>query len=154
MASGDSVMKSAIHRDEIAKSHNVIAFEMEGAGIFESLPCLIIKGVCDYADSHKNKKWQDYAAVTAACVMKTLLKWYPSSDRRSRPGSTEPTQNMAMFQQTNQDLQRMVRELTAQLRSQQLRLPPQVPCRDLVAVNDALGETYTFSLNFIDSLEV
>lgn len=60
MASGDSVMKSALHRDEIAKSHNVIAFEMESAGIFESLPCLVIKGVCDYADSHKNKKWQGY----------------------------------------------------------------------------------------------
>ncbi len=28
-----SVMKSSEHRDQIAKEHNIIAFEMEGAGV-------------------------------------------------------------------------------------------------------------------------
>ncbi|KAI0097230.1 hypothetical protein GGR51DRAFT_541433 [Nemania sp. FL0031] len=79
-ASGDKVMKSGEHRDEIAKREDVIAFEMEGAGAWEIFPCIIIKGVCDYADSHKNKKWQEYAAATAAACMKGLLEVWPSSD--------------------------------------------------------------------------
>ncbi|RHZ51897.1 hypothetical protein CDV55_102953 [Aspergillus turcosus] len=67
IASGDVVMKSGHHRDEIASRDGVIAFEMEGAGIWDVFPTVVIKGVCDYADSHKNKMWQPYAAATAAC---------------------------------------------------------------------------------------
>ena len=52
---------------------------MEGAGVFDHFPCLIIKGVCDYADSHKNKQWQAYAAATAAAYAKELLNIIPSS---------------------------------------------------------------------------
>ncbi|KAK6514614.1 hypothetical protein TWF281_004812 [Arthrobotrys megalospora] len=81
MASGDTVMKSGIDRDMIARQHNVIAFEMEGAGIWDNLPCIIIKGVCDYADCHKNKKWQNFAAATAASAMKALLEQYNGTDR-------------------------------------------------------------------------
>ncbi|KAI2615923.1 hypothetical protein GGR54DRAFT_642010 [Hypoxylon sp. NC1633] len=73
-ASGDKVMKSGEHRDQIARQEDIIAFEMEGAGIWEIFPCVIIKGVCDYADSHKNKKWQDFAAATAAACMKAFLE--------------------------------------------------------------------------------
>ena len=76
MASADTVMKSGQHRDEIAAMEKVIGFEMEGAGIGDILPCVIIKGVCDYADSHKNKKWQDHAAATAACGLKVFLGYY------------------------------------------------------------------------------
>lgn len=79
IASGDTVMKSGEDRDEIAVREKVIGFEMEGAGVWENLPCVVIKGVCDYADSHKNKKWQGYAAVTAAACMKAFLKdWVPN----------------------------------------------------------------------------
>ena len=58
VGSGDTVMKSGLHRDEVAKQYGVIAFEMEGAGVWDYFPSLVIKGVCDYADSHKNKQWQ------------------------------------------------------------------------------------------------
>jgi nucleoside phosphorylase len=74
IASGDTVMKSGEDRDEIAAREKVIGFEMEGAGVWDELPCVVIKGVCDYADSHKNKKWQGYAAATAAACMKAFLK--------------------------------------------------------------------------------
>ncbi|RSL79759.1 hypothetical protein CEP52_017484 [Fusarium oligoseptatum] len=68
-ASGDMVVKCGEHRDKIAKQNGITAFEMEGAGIWaQQVPCLIIKGVCDYADSHKNKIWQPYAAATAAAT--------------------------------------------------------------------------------------
>ncbi|KAL6825940.1 nucleoside phosphorylase domain-containing protein [Trichoderma sp. SZMC 28015] len=76
IGSGNTVMKSAKDRDRIASLHNLVAFEMEGAGAWEEVPCLVVKGVCDYADSHKNKQWQDFAAATAACVMKAILDRY------------------------------------------------------------------------------
>ncbi|KAH0423627.1 hypothetical protein CcaCcLH18_12043 [Colletotrichum camelliae] len=71
------IMKSGEHRDIIAKDEDVIAFEMEGAGVWDMFPCLVIKAVCDYADSHKQKKWQNYAAGTAAACTKALIQeWY------------------------------------------------------------------------------
>jgi nucleoside phosphorylase len=74
VASGNVVMKSGRDRDNIASQEDVIAFEMEGAGVWDNFPCLIIKGVCDYADSHKNKTWQNYAAATAAACVKAFLE--------------------------------------------------------------------------------
>ncbi|KAN0071934.1 ankyrin repeat-containing domain protein [Elaphomyces granulatus] len=74
VASGDTVMRSGEDRDDIATRDGVIAFEMEGAGVWENFPSLVIKGVCDYADSHKNKRWQVYAAATAAAVTKGFLE--------------------------------------------------------------------------------
>jgi nucleoside phosphorylase len=73
-------MKSGQHRDEIARREKVLGFEMEGAGVWDNVPCVIIKGVCDYADSHKNKLWQAYAAATGASVAKAFLEyWVPES---------------------------------------------------------------------------
>ncbi|KAM6540333.1 hypothetical protein FALCPG4_002051 [Fusarium falciforme] len=84
VASGDKVMKSAAERDRLSKEEGVIAFDMEGAGVRDELPCIIIKGVCDYADSHKNKKWRPFAAATAASATKALLSCYIKTDK---PGS-------------------------------------------------------------------
>ncbi|KAK1839638.1 Nephrocystin-3-like protein 2 [Colletotrichum chrysophilum] len=88
VGSGDTVMKSGEHRDRIAAEQGIIAFEMEGAGVWEEIPCIIVKGVCDYADSHKNKLWQDFAAITAASVTRALLERYASrTTRTSYPSS-------------------------------------------------------------------
>ncbi|GKT59859.1 NB-ARC and TPR domain-containing protein [Colletotrichum tofieldiae] len=77
VASGDQVLKSGEHRDRIAAREGVVAFEMEAAATWEHFPCVVIKGVCDYADSHKQKEWQNYAAATAAACMKAFLdKWH------------------------------------------------------------------------------
>ncbi|KAL3481472.1 nucleoside phosphorylase domain-containing protein [Aspergillus californicus] len=75
MASGDTVMRSAEHRDRLARKSGVFGFEMEGGGVCDTLSCLIIKGACDYADSHKNKIWQDYAAASSAACAKALLEF-------------------------------------------------------------------------------
>ncbi|KID98429.1 NACHT and Ankyrin domain protein, partial [Metarhizium majus ARSEF 297] len=80
IGSGDKVIKSGQLRDIIAKKHNLVAFEMEGAGVWDEIPCIIVKSVCDYADSHKNKQWQNYAAATAAAATKALLERYPRTD--------------------------------------------------------------------------
>ncbi|KAF9776845.1 hypothetical protein IL306_004908 [Fusarium sp. DS 682] len=91
IGSGNSVIKSGLDRDQIAAKHDLIAFEMEGAGVWDEIPSIIIKGICDYADSHKNKAWQDFAAATAASVAKAILERYPTSnnDRPSTPPSGE-----------------------------------------------------------------
>ena len=99
VASGDKVVKSAIHRDELADSDEVIGFEMEGAGAWDSIPIVVIKSVVDYADSHKSYLWQRYGAACGAACMKAFVnEWsltektpqlgagpseYPSSHRRS-----------------------------------------------------------------------
>jgi nucleoside phosphorylase len=85
IASGDTVMKSGKRRDSIAKKEEgVIAFEMESAGVWGVFPCVVIKGVCDYADSHKLKNWQCYAAATAASCTKAFLEhWVPSAQATS-----------------------------------------------------------------------
>ncbi|KAK4175311.1 ankyrin-3 [Triangularia setosa] len=75
VASGNRVVKDGETRDRIANDNdgNVICFEMEAAGLMESFPCLAIRGICDYSDSHKNKGWQKYAAMAAAAYTKELL---------------------------------------------------------------------------------
>jgi hypothetical protein len=84
IASGDLVMKSGYHRDTVAEKEEVIGFEMEGAGVWEHFPTVVIKGVCDYADSHKNKRWQSYAAATAAACMKAFLSWWAVNEQGNK----------------------------------------------------------------------
>lgn len=74
IATGNQVLKDGTTRDNISKElGGVLCFEMEAAGLMNDFPCLIIRGICDYADSHKNKKWQPYAASTAAACAKEIL---------------------------------------------------------------------------------
>jgi nucleoside phosphorylase len=78
LASGDSVMKSGDDRDREVGARDIVAFEMEGAGVWDILPCIVIKGACDYADIHKSKVWQRHAAATAAACAKAFLGfWIP-----------------------------------------------------------------------------
>ncbi|XP_014558524.1 hypothetical protein COCVIDRAFT_25002 [Bipolaris victoriae FI3] len=79
IASGNQVIKTAVERDRLsAELGGVLCFEMEAAGLMNSFPCLVIRGICDYADSHKNKQWQMYAAGTAAAYAKEVLSMIPS----------------------------------------------------------------------------
>jgi nucleoside phosphorylase len=73
IASANRLMKNAQTRDAYAESMEVLCFEMEAAGLMNNFPCLVIRGICDYSDSHKNKGWQGYAAMTAAAYAKDLL---------------------------------------------------------------------------------
>ncbi|KAJ9285045.1 hypothetical protein DTO021C3_7322 [Paecilomyces variotii] len=85
IGTGNAVIKSARHRDQHAQSEGIIAFEMEGVGVWDKFNCLVIKGVCDYADSHKSKVWQDYAAASAAAVAKEVLKQYVMPQKLPQP---------------------------------------------------------------------
>jgi nucleoside phosphorylase len=80
IGSANTVVKDARLRDNLRRGLKIICVEMEAAGLMDSFPCLVIRGICDYADSHKNKKWQPYAAATAAAYMKELLSIIPPKD--------------------------------------------------------------------------
>jgi nucleoside phosphorylase len=81
IASGNQVMKNATERDKVSTElSNVLCFEMEAAGLMNSFPCLVVRGICDYADSHKNKTWQPYAAATAAAYAKEVLLTIPPTE--------------------------------------------------------------------------
>lgn len=75
IASSNTVMKNPQIRDSYANDPelNVLCFEMEAAGMMNSFPCLVIRGVCDYCDRHKNDDWHFYAAATAAAYARELL---------------------------------------------------------------------------------
>ncbi|KAL2801647.1 nucleoside phosphorylase domain-containing protein [Aspergillus granulosus] len=77
IASGNQVMKDSGTRDRLAKEYGILCFEMEAAGLMNELPTLVIRGICDYCDSHKQKQWQGYAALTAAAFTKVLLSILP-----------------------------------------------------------------------------
>jgi nucleoside phosphorylase len=73
IASANQLMKDALVRDELAAQKDIMCFEMEAAGLMNNFPCLVIRGICDYSDSHKNKAWQGYAAMAAAAYAKDIL---------------------------------------------------------------------------------
>ncbi|CVL06133.1 related to ankyrin [Fusarium mangiferae] len=87
IASGDTLMTNAFKRDELASEANILCFEMEAAGLMNVFRCLIIRGICDYCDSHKNDNWQGYAAMTAAVYAKQILS-------RIRPEAVAREQTM------------------------------------------------------------
>ncbi|KAL4861711.1 nucleoside phosphorylase domain-containing protein, partial [Aspergillus spectabilis] len=77
VASGNQVMKDAWARDMIAQELDILCFEMEAAGLMDEIPSLVIRGICDYCDSHKHKEWQPYAALIAAAYAKAVLMQVP-----------------------------------------------------------------------------
>ncbi|KAH8123061.1 ankyrin repeat-containing domain protein [Trichoderma asperelloides] len=70
-----STVCDALVRDGLIARKDVLCFEMEAAGLMNHFPCIVIRGICDYSDSHKNKVWQRYAAMTAAAYTKDLLHY-------------------------------------------------------------------------------
>ncbi|KAJ3330441.1 hypothetical protein HDU93_000393, partial [Gonapodya sp. JEL0774] len=85
IASGNQDMRDGVQRDKISTNlGGVMCFEMEAAGLMNHFPCLVIRGISDYADSHKNSRWHGYAAATAAACAKELLLVIPRSDPGTR----------------------------------------------------------------------
>ncbi|TPR11848.1 Fungal specific transcription factor domain family protein [Aspergillus niger] len=87
IASGSQVMKNGQLRDRIGQELGVLCFELEAAGLLDNLPCLAIRGISDYADSHKNTAWQGYAAAAAAAYAKELLLVVPALEKKIHTAS-------------------------------------------------------------------
>ncbi|QRD90568.1 nucleoside phosphorylase [Aspergillus flavus] len=73
IASCNQAMKDAKPRDRLARQLGIICLEMEAAGLVGHFPCLVIRGISDYAEFHKNDQWHGYAIATAAAYAKELL---------------------------------------------------------------------------------
>jgi nucleoside phosphorylase len=80
IGSANEVINDSETRDKLKTDLKILCVEMEAAGLIDEFSCLVIRGICDYADSHKNKLWQPYAAATAAAYAKELLSIIPAQD--------------------------------------------------------------------------
>jgi len=82
IASGGAVMRSGQLRDRLAHHYGALCFEMEAAGALNDFPCLVIRGISDYSDSHKNDQWHGYAAAAAAAYARELFFHMPVDEER------------------------------------------------------------------------
>ncbi|KAM0543710.1 hypothetical protein ACHAPJ_012159 [Fusarium lateritium] len=92
IASGNTLFKDAAARDSLLEDlelEECLCVEMEAAGLMDRFPCLVIRGICDYADSHKNDRWQRYAAATAAAFAVELLEYVPVKNLEETPQVTQ-----------------------------------------------------------------
>ncbi|KAE8364037.1 nucleoside phosphorylase domain-containing protein [Aspergillus caelatus] len=82
IASGNMVIKSGIERDKIDQRYenSIFCFEMEAAVLMNKFPCLVIRGISDYSDSHKNDQWRKRAIAVASAYAKELLLLIEPSD--------------------------------------------------------------------------
>ncbi|KAH8803394.1 nucleoside phosphorylase domain-containing protein [Xylogone sp. PMI_703] len=129
IASGNQVIKDGVTRDQLsADLGGVMCFEMEAAGVMNAFPCLVIRGICDYADSHKNKSWQPYAAATASACAKEILSIIPAA-KITRPCAKEAAEEYVP------------------------KIPLQILWQKPVVLNDARGRSFPFFLETINSKE-
>lgn len=80
IGSSNAVVEDGVTRERLREDLEILCVEMLAAGLMDNFPCLVIRGICDYADSHKNKQWQPYAAATAAAYAKELLCYVPAKE--------------------------------------------------------------------------
>ncbi|KAK6348998.1 hypothetical protein TWF730_009758 [Orbilia blumenaviensis] len=85
IASGNQVIKNQEQRDKLGGQIGACCVEMEAFGLMNNFPCLVIRGISDYADGQKDDRWQGYASLTAAAYAKELLTRLPSIDMESTP---------------------------------------------------------------------
>ena len=122
IASGNQVIKDGVQRDRLSSElGGVLCFEMEAAGLMNNFPCVVIRGICDYADSHKNKGWQPYATATAAAFAKGLLELIPATEVVK-----EPT-----IEQTMKGLKSMVANTTELSQRIEEKISSMCHCRSL-----------------------
>ncbi|KAJ0420803.1 nucleoside phosphorylase domain-containing protein [Aspergillus carlsbadensis] len=77
VATGSTVMEDATTRDELSGEKGFLCFDTVASALIDNFPCVVIRGIADYADTHKNGKWKRYAAMTAAACAKDLLSLVP-----------------------------------------------------------------------------
>ncbi|KAI4744907.1 hypothetical protein E4T50_04730 [Aureobasidium sp. EXF-12298] len=91
IGSSNQVIKNS-HKRDLLGEQNILCVEMEAAGLMNDFPCLVVRGICDYSDSHKNKRWQPYAALAAAAYAKELLSTIPILEVEAVPAALEMLQ--------------------------------------------------------------
>ena len=82
IASANTLLKNPTKRDLLKSTYGVLAVEMEASGIADAtwnhnVGYLVVRGICDYCDTHKNDLWQEYAALVAAAYTRSLIEMLP-----------------------------------------------------------------------------
>ncbi|KAF7548544.1 hypothetical protein G7Z17_g6991 [Cylindrodendrum hubeiense] len=125
IASGSQLMKDAHIRDKLVAKKGVLCFEMEAAGLMNHFPCLVIRGICDYSDSHKNKEWQGFAAMMAAAYAKDLLRQIPpnkvETERRITETLVTIEQKIGAVHQSTVAARAVTELIQSDLRTQEMR---------------------------------
>ena len=81
IASSTKLMRHGLTRDRLARDHAILCFDTVVAGLMDTTQCLIIHGICDYADAHSNTLWRGYAAAAAAAYAKEMLLLIPAAPK-------------------------------------------------------------------------
>ncbi|THX70298.1 WD40 repeat-like protein [Aureobasidium pullulans] len=97
--SGETVMKNGAQRDAIARPLDAICYECEAAGAMSSVPCLVVRGISDYADSHKNDDWHGFGSAVAAAYARQLFFHLPIEKVKE---CSVPLQNIADIKEARQ----------------------------------------------------
>lgn len=82
VASGSMVIKRGVERDanDQRYGNSILSCEMEVAGLMNNFPCLALRGIYDYCDSHNNSKWRNRAIAVAYAYSKELLPQIEPAD--------------------------------------------------------------------------
>lgn len=96
IASANPWKSSKVTMDKLAREHGILCFETEAAGFLDTDQCLIIRGVCDYADSHRSKLWHGYAAAAAAAYAKEILLLIPTAPKAATLTVDQTADTMAL----------------------------------------------------------
>uniref|UniRef100_A0A8D8H7N5 (northern house mosquito) hypothetical protein n=1 Tax=Culex pipiens TaxID=7175 RepID=A0A8D8H7N5_CULPI len=79
IGSGYDLIKSDSLRTEYSQEYGLVATDVEMNSVLDSIvgncrdSFILVKGVSDYKDGTTSKKWQNYASLAAAAVMKTII---------------------------------------------------------------------------------
>jgi hypothetical protein len=73
LASGNQLMRDDALCEKYCTELGILCFEMEAAGLMDSFLCLVIRGISNYSDPHKNDRWKVSAAAAAACANELLV---------------------------------------------------------------------------------
>ncbi|KAK4082913.1 uncharacterized protein Triagg1_1803 [Trichoderma aggressivum f. europaeum] len=131
IGSANQVMRHGMTREKLRKEKGILCFEMEAAGLMDILPCLAIRGICDYADSHKNKRWQPYAAAAAAAYAKEILSVIPPAEAPPIfPMNIDTIHNMLQSFISESSLEQLLQLLPALKQSQRKSAIPDLDPRD------------------------
>ncbi|KAF5488745.1 Ankyrin repeat domain-containing protein 50 [Colletotrichum fructicola] len=120
IASGNLVIKDGAFRDQMTRQlgSDVLCYEMEAAALMNNFPCLVIRGICDYADTHKNDRWQNYAAIVAAAYTRELLEAIEVNGvekaERIREVMASVSRGVSRIESKTKDTQKAVQSITDQ----------------------------------------
>uniref|UniRef100_W8AHY6 DED domain-containing protein n=1 Tax=Ceratitis capitata TaxID=7213 RepID=W8AHY6_CERCA len=79
IGSGRDLVRSDNSRMDFAKKYGLLATDVEMSSVLDSIigncreSFILVKGISDYKDGMSTRKWQNYASLAAAAVVKSII---------------------------------------------------------------------------------